>query len=171
MKIHDVCFLYTELNPPQTSGATTTLVIIVVSIGIILVVIVVGAVILVVLIRTKKRKKQLEIFKLQKTSTAKENIEMKLKHEGTTEREASSNTGQPPYAEIQTEPPPSVPSKSEDLVSLNSPLTIGYSEIELEPDDRKQALPAKPPRHVTSSDQIPKATGPQPYVPEHEPTP
>ena len=160
MKIHDVCFLYTELNPPQTSGATTTLVIIVVSVGIILVVIVVGAVILVVLIRTKKRKQQLKISKLQKTSTAKEDIEMKLKHEGTTEREASSSTGQPPYAEIQTEPPPSVPSKSEDLVNLNSPLTIGYSEIELEPDDSKKAFPVEPPRHVTPSDPIPKATEP-----------
>ena len=109
------------------------------------------------------------INKLQKATTEKENIEMKLKNKTTVIEASSSN--QPLYAEIQAVAPPNVASKSEDLVNLNSPLTIGYSEIELEPDDRKQALPAKPPRHVTSSDQIPKATGPQPYVPEHEPTP
>ena len=48
------------------------------------------------------------------------------------------------YAEIQTEAPTNVPSKLEDPVNLNSPPTVGYSEIELEPDDSKQALPAKP---------------------------
>ena len=162
------------MNTPQTSGATTTLVIIVVAVVIILVVIVVGVVILVVLIRTKKRKQQLKIDKLQKTSTEKENIETKLKHEGTTEIEASSSTDQPPYTEIQTEAPPNVPSKSEDLVNLNSPLTIGYSEIELEPDDSKQALPAKPPRHVTLSDQISKSTEPNPMyqnMNQHHDTP
>ena len=82
------------------------MVIIVVAVVIILVVIVVGVVILVVLFRTKKRKQQLEIDKLQKTSTEKENIEMKLKREGTIEIEASSSTDQPPYTEIQTEAPP-----------------------------------------------------------------
>ena len=134
---------------------------------VILVVIVIGAFILVVLLKARRRK--LVINKLQKATTEKENIEMKLKNKMTVIEASSSN--QPPYAEIQTVAPPNVASKSEDLVNLNSPLTVGYSEIELEPDDRKQALPAKPPRHVTSSDQIPKATGPQPYVPEHEPTP
>ena len=174
MKIHEVCFLYTELNTPQTSGATTTLVIIVVAVVIILVVIVVGVVILVVLFRTKKRKQQLEIDKLQKTSTEKENIEMKLKREGTIEIEASSSTDQPPYTEIQTEAPPNAPSKSEHLVNLNSPLTIGYSGIELEPDDSKQAFQAKPPRHVTLSDQISKSTEPNPMyqnMNQHHDTP
>ena len=196
VKIHDVCFLYTETNttPSQTvrvtsatqiegmimttatvpvssstqptnnsssDGATTTSVIIVVAVVIILVVIVVGVVILVVCFRNKKRKQQLEINKHQKAPTEQENIEMKLKHEGqTTEIEASSSQYQPPYAEIQTEAQPNVPSKSEDLMSLNSPFTIGYSEIELEPDDSKKAIPAEPPRHVTSSDPIPKATEP-----------
>ena len=134
---------------------------------VILVVIVIGAFILVVLLKARRRK--LVINKLQKATTEKENIKMKLKNKTTVIEASSSN--QPLYAEIQAVAPPNAPSKSEDLVNLNSPLTIGYSEIELEPDDRKQALPAKPPRHVTSSDQIPKATGPQPYVPEHEPTP
>ena len=69
---------------------------------------------------------------------------MKLKNKTTVIEASSSN--QPLYAEIQAVAPPNAPSKSEDLVNLNSPLTIGYSEIELEPDDRKQALPAKPPR-------------------------
>ena len=108
---------------------------------IILVVIVVGAFILVVLLRAKKRK--LVINELQKATTEKENIEMKLKHK-TTVIEASSSTNQPPYAEIQRKAAPDVPSKPEDLVNLNSPLTIGYNEIELEPDDSKQALPANP---------------------------
>ena len=110
---------------------------------IILVVIAVGVVILVVIFRTKKRKQHLVINKLLKATTENENIEMKLKHEVTIEKEASSSTDQPPYAELQTEAPPNVPSKSEDLVNLNTSLTVGYSEIELEPDDSKQALPAK----------------------------
>ena len=129
---------------------------------IILVVIVVGVVILVVIFRAKKRKQHLVVKKLLRVTTEKENIEMKLKHEVTVEKEASSSTDQPPFAEIQTETPPDVPSKSEDLVNLNSPLTIGYSEIELQPNDSKQALPAKSPRHVTPSDLTPKATDPNP---------
>ena len=104
----------------------------------------------------------MEINKLQKVTTENENIQMKLKHEVSIEKEAIPSTDQLPYAEIQTEAPPDVTSKLEDLVNLNSPLTIGYSEIELEPDDSKQALPAKLPRHVTPSDQIPKATEPNP---------
>ena len=55
-----------------------------------------------------------------------------------------------------------VPSKQKDLVNLNSPLSIGYSGIELEPDDIKHDFTAKPPRHVTPSDPILKATGPNP---------
>ena len=178
MKCHDVCFLCTELNTnsegtitttrtvpvssstqPTNSDGATTLVIIVVAVVIILVVIVVGVVILVVLIRTRKRKQQLVINKLLRVTTEKE---IELKHEGATEKEDNSSTFLPPYAEIQTEAPPNVPSKSEDLVNLNSPLTVGYSEIELEPDDSKQALPAKPPRHITLSDPTPKATAPNP---------
>ena len=129
---------------------------------IILVVIVVAVVVLVVLIRTKKRKQQLVINKLLRGTTEKENTEIELKHEGTIEKEDNSSTFLPPYAEIQTEAPPNVPSKSEDPVSLNSPLTVAYNEIELEPDDSKQALCAKPPRHVTLSDLAPKAKDPNP---------
>ena len=183
VKCHDVCFFCTELNtnsegtitttrtvPVSSSiqhttnlpidGTTTTLVIIVVAVVIILVVIVVGVIILVILLKARRRK--LVINKLLKATTEKEDIEMKFKHEGTTEIEASPSPYQPPYAEIQAEAPPKVPSKSEDLVNLNSPLTVGYSEIKLEPDDSKQSLRAKPTRHVAPSDQIPKATEPNP---------
>ena len=146
-------------NNLPIDGATPTSIIIVVAVVIILIVIVVGVIILVVLIRAKKSKQHLVINKLQKAIT--EN-ETELKHEGTIEKKATPSTNQPPYEEIQTEAPPEVPSKLEDLVNLNSPLTIGYSEIELEPDDSKQALPAKPPRHVTPSDVTPKATDPNP---------
>ena len=113
-------------------------------------------------IQTETRPNVPSKHKIQQTTTDKERIEMKLKHERTTEKEASSSTSLPPYAEIQAEAPPNVASKSEDLVSLNSPLTIGYSEIELEPDDSREALPAKPPRHDTPSDPTPKATAPNP---------
>ena len=143
-------------------GVTTTLVIIAVAVVIILVVIVVAVVVLVVLIRTKKWKQQLVINKLLRVTTEKENIEIELKHEGTIEKEDNSSSFLPPYAEIQTEAPSNVPSKSEDLVNLNTPLTVGYSEIELEPDDSKQTLPAKPPRNVTPSDLAPKAKDPNP---------
>ena len=169
----DVCFLCTELNTMTSQtvevtsaaptnllidGTTTTIVITVVAVVIILVVIVVGVIILVVLFRAKKNKQHFVINKLQKATTEKDDIEIELKHERTTTIEDIPS----PYAEIQTEAPPNVPSKQKDLVNLNSPLTIGYSEIELEPDDSKQALPAKPPRHDTPSDPIPKATDPNP---------
>ena len=155
-------------------GATTTLVIIVVTVVIIFVVIVVGVVVLVVIFRAKKRKQQLVINKLLRVTTEKENIEIELKHEGTIEKEDNLSTFLLPYAEIQTEAPPNVSSKSEDPVSLNSPLTIGYSEIELEPDDSKQALRAKPPRHAIPSDLAPKATDPNPMyqnMNQHHDTP
>ena len=82
---------------------------------------------------------------------------MKFKQERTTETEASSNANQPPYAEIQTEAPPDVPSKSEKLMEYlnpNSTLTGGYSEIEVEPDTSKHVLSAKPPRNVSLSDSM-----------------
>ena len=103
VKHHDVCFLCTELNtmPSQTvevtsapptnlliDGTTTTSVIIVVAVVIILVVILVGAIILVVIFRAKKRKQHLVINKLPKASAEKEDIEIELKHERTTEKEA-----------------------------------------------------------------------------------
>ena len=141
---------------------------------IILVVIVAGVVVLVVLTRTKKRKQQLVINKLLRVTTEKENIEIELKREGTIEKEDNSSTFLPPYAEIQTEAPANVPSKSEDPVSLNSPLTVAYNEIELEPDDSKHAFRAKPPRHVTPSDLAPKATDPNPMyqnMNQHHDTP
>ena len=146
-------------NNLPIDGATPTLVIILVAAVIILVVIVVGVIILVVIFRAKKSKQHLVINKLQKATTQNET---ELKHEGTVEKKATPSTNQPPYAEIQTEAPSNVPSKPEDPVNLNSPLTIGHSEIELEPDDSKQALPAKSPRHVTPSDLTPKATDPNP---------
>ena len=144
---------------------------------IILVVIVIGVVLLVILVRTKKRKQHLVIKKLLNMTTENEDIEMKLKHEVSIEKETTTPsycTDQPLYAEAQTEAPPNVASKSEDLVNLNSPLTIGYSEIELEPDDSKQTLPAKPPRHVTLSDPTPKAKDPNPMyqnMNQHHDTP
>ena len=128
-------------NIPSSDGATTTSIIIVVAVVIMLVVIVVGAVILVVFFRAKK--KQLEINNLQNVP---EDIEMKVKHEGI-EKEDSSNADQPPYAEIQTEATPHIPSMSEELIEYlnqNNSLDGGYSEIELQA--------AKPPRQVNLSD-------------------
>ena len=116
-----------------------------------LVVIVVGVVIFVIIFRTKKRKQTLVINNIQNVMTEKQDIEMKLKQEGTTEVEASSNANQPPYAEIQLEAPTDIPSKSEELeeyLNQSSTLTGGYSEIEPE---QEHTLPAKPPRHVSHS--------------------
>ena len=122
----------------------------------------------------RRGSKILVITKLQSVTTENQDFEMKLKKEGTTAIEASPSIDQPPYAEIRTKAPPNVASKSEDLVKLNSPLTIEYSEIELEPNYSKQALRAKPPRHVTPSDQIPKTTNPNPMyqnMNQHHDTP
>ena len=144
-------------NNLPSDGATTTSVIIVVAVVIILVVIVVGVVILVVIFRAKKRKQKLVISKLQNVTIENQDIEMKLKQEETIEKEANSSTCLPPYAEIQTEAPPKVPTKSEELVeyfNLKSTLTGEYSEIELEQVDSKHALPPKPPRQVNCSDPI-----------------
>ena len=76
-----------------------------------------------VLFRTKKRKRRLEISKLQSVTTENEDIEMIMKQERTTmkqecsiEKETNSSTYQSPYAEIQTEAPPKVPTKSEELI-------------------------------------------------------
>ena len=140
-------------NP--SDGATTTSVIIVVAVVIVLAVIVVGVVILVVLFSTKKRKQLLEISKLQNVTVGNEDVEMKLKQEGTTEMETSFSADQPPYAEVRTVAPPNVPSKSVQLMdnlNQNSTVNDGYSEIEPEPDDSKHVLPAKPPRQVNLSD-------------------
>ena len=145
----------TQSTPPSSDGATTTSVIIVVAVVIILIVIVVGVVILVVFFRAKKRKQQLVINKI--VVTEKEDFEMKLKQEGTTQVEASSNADQPPYSEIQLEAPTDVPSKSEELeeyLNQSGTLTGGYSEIEPEQADIEHTLPAKPPRHVSHSDSM-----------------
>ena len=130
-------------NNPPSDGATTTSVIIVVAVVIILVVIVVGVVILVIIFRAKKRKQRLVINKLENIT---EDVEMKLKPEGTAVIEASPIANQPPYAVIQTKVPPST---SEGFMKC---LNGGYSEIELEPADSEHALPAKPPRQVKPSD-------------------
>ena len=142
---------------PSSDGTTTTLVIIVVAVVIVLVVIVVGVIILVVLFRAKKRKQLLVINKLQNVTIENQDIEMKLKQEETIEKEANSSTYLPPYAEIRTETQPKVPNKSEELVeylNLKSTVIGEYSEIELEQDDSKHALPSNPPRHVNISDPI-----------------
>ena len=62
-----------------------------------LVVIVVGVVILVVLLRAKKRKQQLEMNKLRTITIQSADIEVKLKQEETTKKEASSSVDQPLY--------------------------------------------------------------------------
>ena len=108
-----------------------------------------------VLFRAKKRKQWLVINKLQNVMTEKEDFEMKLKQEGTTEVDAN----QPPYAEVQMEAPPQAPSQSKKFVeylNLSSPLNGGYSEIEPEQADIEHVLPAKPPRHVGLSDPMPE---------------
>ena len=128
---------------------------------IILVVIVVGVVILVVIFRSKERKQRLIINKFKSVTIENEDIEMKVrwvenKNVGTTGKEANSSVDQPPYAEIRTEAPPDVPSKSEQLMEYlnqNNPLTGGYSEIELKPTDSKHAVPAKLSRHVNPMSQ------------------
>ena len=127
---------------------------------IILVVIVVGVIILVVLLRAKKRKQTLVINKVQKIMTEKEDFEMKLKQEGTTEVDADK----PPYAEIQAEAPQNV-SKSKELVEYlnkNNTLTGGYSEIELEQAEIEQSLPARPLRHVSLSGSMSDEKEPNP---------
>ena len=140
-------------NNPSSDGTTTTSVIIVVAVVIILVVIVVGVVSLVVLFRAKKRKQKLVISKLQSVTTENEDIEMIMKQEHSIEKEANSSAYQSPYAEIRTEAPPKEPTKSEELMEyLNSAVTRGYSEIELEQADAKHALPANPSRQVNISD-------------------
>ena len=89
---HVVCFISantvssSNIQPTNTLyGATTLPIIIVVSVVITLLIIIVGVVILVVLF--KKKKQKLESNKLQNV-TAK--IELKLKQEGTTEKEGNS---------------------------------------------------------------------------------
>ena len=146
-------------NNPPSDGATTTSVIIVVAVVIVLVVIVVGVVILVVLLRAKKRKQTLVISKVQNVMTEKEDFEMKLKQEGTTEVEASSNADQPPYAEIRMEAPPDIPKKLMECLNLTNPLNVGYSDIEL---DIERALPSKPPKHVSLSDSMSEEKEPNP---------
>ena len=144
-------------NNLSSDGTTTTSVITVVAVVIILVVIVVGVIILVVLFRAKKRKQLLVLNKLQNVTIENQDIEMKLKQEETIEKEANSSTCLPPYAEIRTETQPKVPNKSEELVeylNLKSTVIGEYSEIELEQDDSKHALPSNPPRQVNISDPI-----------------
>ena len=143
-------------------GTTTTLVIIVVAVVIILVVIVVGVVILVVLFRTKKRKQRLVISKLHSVRTENQDIEMELKHEGTSEREASSSADKPQYSVISTKAPPSIPSKSKELLEYlnqNSTVTCGYSELELEQDHCEHT---EPPRVVNISEPLSAEMEPNP---------
>ena len=149
-------------KPPTSVGTTTTLVIIVVAVVIILVVIVVGVVILVVLFRAKKRKQRLVISKLHSVRTENQDIEMELKHEGTSEREASSSTDKPQYSVISTKALPSIPSKSKELLEYlnqNSTVTCGYSELELEQDHCEHA---EPPRVVNISEPLSAEMEPNP---------
>ena len=152
-------------NNPPSDGAITTVVIIVVAVVIILVVIVVGVVILVVLFRAKRREQQLVINKFHNIATENEDIEMELKQERKSEKEASSNANQPPYAEIETKEPPNIPNKSEELVEyLNQHITFAgdYSESKLKPANGKHALPAKSPRHFSLSDPMSEEKEPKP---------
>ena len=146
---HIVCF-------HSTAEGTTTPVIIAVAVVIILVIIVVGVVIFVVIFRVKTRKQRLEINKLQKT-TEKEDIELKLKQKET-DIDDNLSVDQLPYAEIQTEAPPQVPSHSEEhLEYLNQNSTFTeYSEIELEQADSKHSHLAKPPRQDKLSNSLSK---------------
>ena len=144
----------------KSDGATTTSVIIVVAVVIILVVIVVGVVILVVIFRAKK-KKLLLVNKLQNITMENEGTEMKVKQEETTEKEASSNADQLPYAEIETEVPPNMPRLMEYL-NQNSTVTGEYDESGQELDDSKHALPAKPPRQVNLLDFMSEGMGSNP---------
>ena len=100
-----------------------------------------------VLFRAKKRKQLLVINKIQNVMTENQDIEMKLKQEGTTEIEDKSSADQPQYAEIQKKAPPNVPSKSEELMeylSKNSTVTGGYSIVEQERDGCEYALQTEP---------------------------
>ena len=102
------------------------------------------------------RKQRLEINKLQKT-TENEDIEMELKQKEI-DIDANLSFDQPPYADIQTEASPEVPSLSEERLEYlnhNSTLTE-YSEIEVEQADSKHAHFAKPPRHVNLSNSLSK---------------
>ena len=146
---------------PSSDGATTTSVIIVVAVVIILVVIVVGVVILVVLFRAKKRKQRLVISTLHSVRTENQDIEMELKHEGTSEREASSSADKPQYSVISTKAPPSVPKSKELLEYLNQNSTVisGYSELELEQDHCEHT---EPPRVVNISEPLSAEMEPNP---------
>ena len=62
----------------------------------------------------KKRNQRLEINKLQNVTAEIEYI--KSKQEGTTEKEASSSADQSLYAIVHEEVPPSVPSRSAELM-------------------------------------------------------
>ena len=102
--------------------------------------------------------------------TENKDIEMKLKQKRTTEKETNSSTYQSPYAEIRTEAPPQVPTKSEELMeylNLKSTVTGGYSEIELEQADSKHALPENPSRQVNISDPTSEKDSVQCCVPEY----
>ena len=146
---------------PSSDGATTTSVIIVVAVVIILVVIVVGVVILVVLFRAKKRKQRLVISTLHSVRTENQDIEMELKHESTSEREASSSADKPQYSVISTKALPSVPKSKELLEYLNQNSTVisGYSELELEQDHCEHA---EPPRDVNISEPLSAEMEPNP---------
>ena len=145
---------------PSSDGATTTSVIIVVAVVIILV-IVVGVVILVVLFMAKKRKQRLVISKLHSVRTENQDIEMELKHEGTSEREASSSADKPQYSVKSTKAPPSVPKSKEllEYLNQNSTVTCGYSELELEQDHCEHA---EPPRVVNISEPLSAEIEPNP---------
>ena len=132
-------------DTPQSDGATTILVIIVVTVVIILLIIIVGVVILVVLFK----KRQLKI-NLQNIRKGDEDIDLKL---STTEKGASSCADQPLYATVQKGAPPSVPSKSDELVKYldrNSTFT-GEVPIQLIPADSEYTLPSSPPRLINIS--------------------
>ena len=131
-------------NIPQSDGGSIVpVIIVVIPVVIILLIIIVGVVILVVLCKAKKKKKQ-----EYNVPTENEDIELKLKQEGTTE---DLSTDQPLYAVVDKETVPTVPKKSDELVNYlnrNSIFTGEYSETtpKLIPADSEYTLPASPSR-------------------------
>ena len=131
--------IVSSIQPTNTlygDGATTLPVIIVVSVVTIILIIIVGVVILVVLFK-KKKKQKLESNQLQNVTAE---IELKLKQEGTNEKENSS----------------------EEYQNQNSTFNGGYSEINVIPADSEHSLPAVPSRLVTLSTPMFKEMAPNP---------
>ena len=132
----------------QSTGEESTIPpIIVVPVAIILLFLIVGVVILVVLF--KRRKQKLELNKLRNVKR-KECIELELKQERTTKKEASleeylnqNSVCTDQYSEIKFMPNEKEAS-SEECLNENSNFIGEYSEIKVIPADSEYTLPASP---------------------------